>query len=149
MSIDLDFESNVERITLCRLTGQYQEARRLLFNLSTSRSSLSTLQKNVIAIEQSELLTNVGFSRRTETVLRKAIRVSSYPLKAPYDLTAWSHAVLLAKIAFVRLNTKGKFQEGLRIEAELRKNFLEDSNPDISRLGLYVNLQPPVTDLIV
>jgi hypothetical protein len=147
MSLTLDFEANVERITLCRLAGQYQEARRLLSNLSTMRpSSLSPLQQNVIAIEKAELLTNVGFSRRAETALRKAIQKSSYPLNAPYDLTGWSHAVLLAKISFVRLNTKGKFEEGLKTEAELRKSFLDDSTPVLSKLGLYVNLQSFLAD---
>ena len=108
--------------------------------------AINALQKNVIAIEKSELLTNFGFSRRSETALRKAIRVSSYPLNAPYDLTAWSHAVLLAKIAFVKLNTKGNFEGGLRIAAELKKNFLDDSNPALSKLSLYVNLQCFLTD---
>ena len=150
-SIEPDFDTNIERIAQCRLSAQYTEARRLLSILfSRAPSSLSTLQRNIIAIEKSELLTNVGFHRRTETALRKAIRVSSHPLNGPaFDLTAWSHAVLLANMAFVQLHTKGKIPEGLRLEMELRKKFLEGTKPDESKVGLYVIPRLFVIDSIV
>ena len=139
MNPELDFDTNVERITHCRLSGEYAEARRLLHSLSLrAPSSLSTLQKNVIVIEKSELLTTIGLHKRAEKALRKAIRVSSHLLHESYDLVARSFAVLLGNMAFVRLHTKGKFQEGLRVEAELRSKFLETSEPDTSRIGLYV-----------
>jgi len=139
MTPDLDSDFDVERVTRCRLSGQYSEARQLLRDLSMrDSSSLSTLQKGFLAIEKSELLTTIGLHKRAEKVLRKATRVLSYRLDEPDDLAAWSFAVLLGNLAFVKLHTKVRFNEGLGIEAYLRKKFIETPNSDASRPGLYV-----------
>ena len=142
MATALDFEKTVQRLCVCRLTGQNKETRRLLSELSKERRTepLSILQKNIIAIEKSQFLTNVGLSRRAETALRKAVRASSCPLKSPHDLIALTHAVLLGNMAFVRMNTKGEFERSLKIEEDLRKTFLDVANVDVSKLGFYVGI---------
>ena len=146
-----DFERTIERIAQCRLSAQYSEAQKLISLVSRTHSSPSVLQRNITAIEKSELLTNLGFHRRTETTLRKAIRVSSNHLgNGPsFDLAGWSHAVLLGNMAFVQFHTKGKVSEALRIEAELRKKFLEETTSDGSKIGLYVIPWLNVTDSTV
>src|SRR5271156_3141752 len=99
MGENLEFERRIDKVTICRLTGQFLEARRLLSSLSqVSHQEMSTFQKNMIAFEKGELLADLHYNKRAETVLRKAIRVSLITSNPPDAMTSWSHSLLVAKI---------------------------------------------------
>jgi hypothetical protein len=106
-----------------RSLGRAQEALVKVKTLSTL--SLSPQQKRAVAVEKFDILYAQGFCRAAETVLRKAIAVSSKELwQRKSDEEIWMHAVLRAKRVLIMLHTTGKMDHLMRLWREIVEVFL-------------------------
>jgi hypothetical protein len=125
-----------------RLLGMAQEALVKVKTLATS--SLSPQEKRGIAIEKFDILYAQGFCRAAETVLRKAIAVSSKELwQRKSDEEIWMHAVLKAKRVLIMLHTTGKMYHLMGIWREIVEVFLyrnSESTSDVLVISLTSTL---------
>lgn len=107
-----------------RALGKAQEALRTVKTLSNR--SLTSQEKREIAAEKFDILYAQGFCRAAETVLRKAIAVSSRELsQRKSEEEIWMHVVLKAKRVLIMLHTTGKMDHLMRMRRELVEMFLE------------------------
>ena len=128
---NVEFERQIDDVTFCRLTGQFGEAREFLLSLTHNRHLLSTFQKNLLALEKAERHAELGYPKRAETVLRKAIRASFITANPPEAITSWSHSLLVANLMFLRIYTRADFEIAVRTVTELGEKLLADSSVPI------------------
>jgi hypothetical protein len=101
-----------------------QESLKTVKTLSTR--CLTPQEKREIAAEKFDILYAQGFCRTAETVLRKAIAVSSIELvQRKVEEEIWMHAVLKATMVLVMLHTTGKMDHLMQMRRELVELFLD------------------------
>jgi hypothetical protein len=121
-----------------RSLGSAQEALVKVKTLSTL--SLSPQEKRAVAVEKFDILYAQGFYRAAETVLRKAIAVSSKELwRRKSDEEIWMHAVLRANRVLIMLQTTGKMDHLMRMWREIVEVFLY-RNPKSTSDVLVISL---------
>src|SRR6202021_1092913 len=95
-------------------------------------------EKRAAASERFDILYEEGFCRKAETILRKALAISSNDLwKRKSEEEIWTHALLRAKRVVIMLHTSGKLEHLMRLRNELVEVFL-DRVPEDSRTNPIV-----------
>ena len=123
-----------------RATGRAQEALSNIKLLSTR--TLSPQEKRAVAAETFDILYSQGLCRKAETVVRKAIAVSSQELwRRNSEEECWMHAVLRAKRILIQLHTTGTMNHLMRQWKELVGRFpgpSERGNKNESSVGTSI-----------
>jgi len=132
---------------LCILGRDGEALAKLSAFNGTHLSVLSPQEKRAIASGKFNCLYRMGYYKRAETVVRKALAISSEQLcnrRSPEEI--WMHALLRAKRAVVMLKTTGRLAYVKRIRTELTGLFLESSAPELQTNPILV--QKSLAELI-